>query len=186
MRDGVRWQGLGYSRSSAANMKWWAQGKSDTVPLQSCSNYDMESWTQMLPNLLAQLGFISNPRSPRKIKENPSLSSQRLLKRPVTFPSGNGIFIWWLALKKNTELNSSLQHILRTNNTPKLGNQGARMQKWRPDHSIKELDVRWGKDLKIHRKLYGAINLFIVLIRIWQDYKKEQCNFTNNLVKHVS
>lgn len=48
-RVGMRWQGLAYSGSLVAIMKWWTQSKADTLPLQSRSSYHMESWTQMLP-----------------------------------------------------------------------------------------------------------------------------------------
>lgn len=111
----VRCQGLWYSRSSAAVVKWWAQGWQAQLLWNHVPNTTWDHRPRCWPNLLPQLGFISPPRSPRQIKENSFLSKQRLLKRPVTVPPGNRIPICWLALEREEMgLFSFLPHGLKT------------------------------------------------------------------------
>lgn len=134
-----RCQGLWYSGSSAAIMKWWAQGwqtqlLGNHVP-DTTWNHRPRCW----PNPLAQLGFVSPPRSPRQIKENPSSSRQRLLKRPGTVLPGTRIPICWLALaREEMALCSFLRHGLRTGNVSREEH---------PKVAAKEIQSRNSKNL---------------------------------------
>lgn len=143
----VRCQGLWYSRSSAAVVKWRAQGWQAQLLWNHVPNTTWDHRPRCWPNLLPQLGFISPPRSPRQIKENSFLSKQRLLKRPVTVPPGNRIPICWLALEREEMGLFSFLPWIEDWQCVK-GRLSCGYRNGDPVTEFKELDVQWRKKWK--------------------------------------
>lgn len=145
-----RRQGLWYSRRSGAITKW----KQPQLLWNHVLNTTWDHRPRCWPNPLAQLGFISLPRSPRQIKQNLSLSSQRLLKRPGTVPPRKRIPVCWLALEREgMGLRSVLQDGLKTGKSREEHSAvtKAEIQSW----NSKNLVSRGGRDENLQTIIWG-------------------------------